>query len=125
MTWLWIALGGAVGTLMRYGLHRAAVAVGGPDFPWGTFSANALGSLALGALFVLGEGRTLFGVDVRLVLGTGAMGGFTTYSTFNLETLRYAQAGQWGKVLLYVLTTVLVCLAAGAAGMALGRLARG
>lgn len=125
MTWVWIALGGAVGTLMRYGLHRAAVAAGGPDFPWGTFVANVLGSLGLGALFVLGEGRTLFGADLRLVLGTGAMGGFTTYSTFNLETLRYAQAGQWGKVLLYVLTTLLVCLAAGAAGIAVGRLVRG
>lgn len=125
MTWLWIALGGAVGTLMRYGLHRGAVAVGGPDWPWGTFFANVLGSLGLGILFVLGEGRTLFGADVRLVLGTGLMGGFTTYSTFNLETLRYAQAGQWGKVLLYVLTTLLVCAAAGAGGIALARLARG
>jgi CrcB protein len=110
--------------MLRYALSLLAVLMGGPSWPWGTLAANLLGSFGLGLLFVVGEGRTVAGVDARLLLGTGMMGGFTTYSTFNLEALRFAEAGQWGKVLLYIVSTVLVCLAAGAAGVALGRTVR-
>jgi CrcB protein len=77
---------------------------------------NVVGSLLLGALMhaahtakVLPEGWLLFA-------GTGIMGGFTTYSTFNWETLQLAQRGAYGQALLYVGTTLVVCLAAGALG---------
>jgi fluoride exporter len=125
MAWLAVALGGAAGSLLRYALGLLAASVGGPDFPFGTFAANVLGSFGLGLLFVAGEGHTLFGVDSRLALGTGAMGGFTTYSTFNLELLRYAQEGMAGRALLYGVLTVVVCLLAGLGGIALGRALRG
>lgn len=121
MTWIGVALGGAFGSVLRYGLGVLAAVLGGPDWPWGTFAANVLGSFGLGLLFVVGEGRELFGVDSRLVLGTGAMGGFTTYSTFNLEMIRYAQETMLWKAVLYGLTTVIACLLAGAAGLATGR----
>ncbi|MFW5877288.1 MAG: fluoride efflux transporter CrcB [Myxococcota bacterium] len=121
MSWLGVALGGAFGSVLRYGVGVLAAVIGGPDWPWGTFAANVLGSFGLGLLFVVGEGRELLGVDSRLVLGTGAMGGFTTYSTFNLEMIRYAQETMLWKAVLYGLATVLVCLLAGAAGLAAGR----
>ena len=86
---------------------------------------NVLGSLGLGLVFVLGEGRSLFGADVRLLLGTGVMGGFTTYSAFNLESLGLMQSGAYGRAALYMGGTVIVCLLAGALGLVLGRLIRG
>jgi len=120
---LLIALGGALGTSLRYGVGKlsAEQAAGAGWFPSGTFAVNLLGSLLLGLLFVLGEGRSLLGVDLRLVLGTGLMGGFTTYSSFNLETLRLLEAGQTGRALLYVAITLGSCLVGGALGLALGR----
>jgi len=97
----------------------------GQGFPWGTFAANALGSLGLGLVFVLAEDRSWFGADLRLVLGTGVMGGFTTYSAFNLESIGLMQNEAWGRAALYMGGTVVVCLAAGALGLIIGRAIRG
>ncbi len=117
-----IGLGGAVGTLLRYGLGEAAKArFSDAWFPLGTFGANALGSLALGFVFVFLEGREVFGVDARLVFGTGMMGGFTTYSTFNLETLKLIESGAVARAVIYLVATVATCLIFGAVGLALGR----
>ena len=121
-----MALAGAAGTLMRFALSKQAAQMAGAGafFPYGTYSANLLGSFLLGVVFIWGEGRTVLGVDLRLVVGTGMMGGFTTYSTFNLEALRLFSAGHGGRALLYMALTLLTCLAGGAAGIALGRMLR-
>lgn len=128
MTYALVAIGGALGTLMRIGVGKFAAQVELPHatawFPYGTFSANLAGSFLLGIVFVWGEGRTVAGVDLRLVLGTGVMGGFTTYSTFNLEALRLLSGGQYGRALIYVALTLSTCLAGGAFGIALGRTLR-
>ena len=122
MSWVLLGAGGALGTLMRYGLARLGVLwFGQAWFPAGTFAANALGSLLLGLVYVLGEDQEIFGADMRLVLGTGVMGGFTTYSSFNLEALRLAGEGPLWRAALYVAITLVVCLGAGAAGLAMGR----
>ena len=76
-------------------------------------------------MFVLAEGRTWFGADLRLLLGTGVMGGFTTYSAFNLESLGLMQSEAWGKAALYVGGTVLLCSFAGSLGLVIGRAIRG
>jgi CrcB protein len=94
-------------------------------FPWATFAANVLGSLGLGLVFVLAEDRSLFGADLRLLLGTGVMGGFTTYSAFSLETIGLMQDAAWGRAALYMGGTVVVCLIAGALGLIIGRAIRG
>ena len=94
-------------------------------FPWATFTVNVLGSLGLGLIFVLAEDRSWFGADLRLLLGTGIMGGFTTYSAFNLETLELFDTAAWGRAALYVGGTVVACLVAGAIGLMVGHAIRG
>lgn len=94
-------------------------------FPWATLAANTLGSLGLGLVFVLAEDRSWFGTDLRLLLGTGVMGGFTTYSTFNLESVGLMQGAAWGRAALYMGGTIVLCLAGGAIGLMIGRAIRG
>lgn len=125
MTALWVAIGGALGTLMRYGVTVGMARVAGVAWPFGTFTANVLGSFALAFLMELAPRRSLAGVDVRLVLGTGLLGGFTTYSSFNLETLRMAQQAGWGRASLYVAATLVVCFVGGFVGYVLARWVRG
>jgi CrcB protein len=89
--------------------------------PWGTLLANLVGSFLLGLVASRAAGKTLLGVDAQLVLGVGVMGGFTTYSSFNLETIRLFEEAGAGRALLYVSATLIFCLAGGAAGLVLGR----
>ena len=82
---LLVALGGALGSMLRYGVGRWAIAIMGPGFPFGTFAVNIIGGFAMGLLAGWlarnGEGAE----DLRLLLGVGVMGGFTTFSAFSLE----------------------------------------
>jgi CrcB protein len=114
---LWVMVGGGLGSGARYLVAIASVGWLGPALPWGTFAVNAVGSLLLGAILA----RELGSENVRLFLTTGIMGGFTTYSTFNHETLRMLQAGNYRTAALYAGTTFVFCLIAGAAGWWLGR----
>ena len=85
---LWICVGGAAGTGARYLLSGWALATLGASFPWGTLAVNVLGSFLLGLLMQVGITTSLLSPTLRLALTTGVMGGFTTYSTFNYETIR-------------------------------------
>jgi CrcB protein len=118
---LWVCLGGAFGTGARYLVSVWALRAFGAGFPVGTLIVNVAGSLLLGVLTGLGAG--LLPPTARLVLATGVMGGFTTYSAFNQETLRYLEEGAVGPALLYLVATLVACLAAGALGVALARAA--
>jgi CrcB protein len=119
---LLVSAGGAVGTAARYLLSAALARALGPALPYGTFAVNVIGSFLLGVIMHAGGGEmTALSPTARLVLGTGLMGGFTTYSAFNYETLRFLETGAWGTAALYVAATLVVCLAAGALGMAAGR----
>lgn len=123
---IWVAIGGAAGSCLRYWVSLMLGPVtAAHGFPWATLAANILGSLGLGLTFVLAEDASLFGADLRLLLGTGVMGGFTTYSAFNLEAIGLMQSEAWGRAALYMGGTVMVCLAAGALGLILGRMIRG
>ncbi|MEQ1568970.1 MAG: fluoride efflux transporter CrcB [Myxococcota bacterium] len=122
---VWIALGGAAGTVARYYVSAAMVRLVGPALPAGTFTVNLVGSFLLGVLFAIGSGSDRIGPTVMLALSTGFMGGFTTYSTFSLETFKLAQAGEWGAAAGYVGLTVVSAFAGTAAGYALGARAVG
>jgi CrcB protein len=124
MTALLVALGGALGTLGRYWIRLALLGTPGAAGVVGTFLVNVLGSFLLGVVVETCAGRTIAGVDTRLVLGVGVLGGFTTYSSFNMEAIQIAQQGEWGRAGGYMLATAAVCIAAGLAGLALGRAIR-
>lgn len=120
-----IALGGALGTSLRYGISVAMLAWLGRAFPYGTFAANILGSFLLGVVMESAGQREFAGVPWALILGTGVMGGFTTYSSFNLETIRLAEQGAYARAGIYVGATLVVCLLAGVGGIAIVRWLRG
>jgi CrcB protein len=108
----WICLGGAFGTGARYLLSGFVLEQFGPAFPSGTLAVNILGSFLLGALMFLGVEAGMLPPTLRLALTTGVMGGFTTYSTFSFETMRYLQDGAWQIAALNVAITVVTCLVA-------------
>lgn len=116
--WLLVALGGAVGASARYGVGLAATRLFGPGFPWGTLTVNVLGGLAMGLLVgAFGHDRA----KLLLLLGTGVLGGFTTFSAFSLETALMIERGAVATAGLYAAGSVLACVGALAAGLALGR----
>jgi len=82
---LLVAVGGGLGTALRFGVGRWAIALMGPGFPFGTFAVNLIGGFLMGLLAGwlarFGEG----GEELRLLLGVGVLGGFTTFSAFSLE----------------------------------------
>jgi len=114
---LLICAGGAAGTGARYLLGGWAQRTLGTAFPYGTLIINALGSFLIVIIMHLSIERGVISPDLRLVLTTGVMGGFTTYSTFNYETIRLFQDGALGLGALNLAATVLVCLLAGGLGV--------
>jgi CrcB protein len=108
----WIGCGGAAGTIARYLVSGWALDRFGTGFPFGTLAVNVVGSFLLAALMYLGVHAGMLPPTVRLALTTGIMGGFTTYSTFSYETMRYLQDGAWALALLNMAVTVGGCLLA-------------
>jgi CrcB protein len=118
---LLICLGGAIGTGARYLVSLGTASLFGATLPYGTFIVNVAGSFLLGAIMQLSLTTDLINPELRLILGTGVLGGFTTYSTFNYETLALIREGSWSVAVLNIAVTLIGCLAAGAAGFALAR----
>jgi CrcB protein len=117
----WICVGGAAGTGARYLVSGWALALLGPAFPWGTLAVNVTGSFLLGGLMHLALTTRLLAPTLRLALTSGVLGGFTTYSTFNYETLQYLREGALAIGIANILLTVGSCLAAGVGGLALAQ----
>jgi CrcB protein len=118
---LWICVAGAVGTGARYLLGGWILRLAGPAFPWGTLTINVLGSFLIGAILQVAFTIEGFNPTLRLALTTGLLGGFTTYSTFNYETLRYLEEGALWLGGLNLGGTVVFCLVAGRLGVMAGR----
>lgn len=115
-TALWIEVGGAVGTLARFAVTGLFEGLG---HPWGTVTVNIVGSLVLGLLAGMwGVGHV---ADQQLALSVGLLGGFTTFSTFALDTIRLWENGSAALAAVTVAVSVLVGLAAAIAGLAIGR----
>lgn len=112
MAYLWIALGSALGGAARYWCYGVMARLLGETFPWGTLTVNILGCSFIGffATMTGTEGRILVGVPVRQFVMPGICGGFTTFSTFSLETLSLARDGEWPKATVNVVASVLFCL---------------
>lgn len=114
-------LGGALGTACRYGVGLGLAALLGPAFPYGTLAVNLLGSALMGLLYALVVASPANGPAMALIVGTGFLGGFTTFSAFSLDTVRLVEDGQVPRALLYLGLTLAGCLAATALGYALGQ----
>lgn len=122
-----VALGGAIGAVLRYQLGRSMTAWLGPAhvgaFPWATLAANVLGCLAMGALFGWLARHGGASEQLRLLLGVGLLGGFTTFSAFSLEMMMLIERGQAMTALTYALISVLSGLVALYIGLIIMRVA--
>ena len=116
-----VALGGALGAVSRFWVISALSALAPHRFPWGTLVVNVLGSLLIGALYVLMTERLALNEQWRAVLVVGFLGAFTTFSTFALETFNLLEEGDYAKAVLNMLGSVLFCVLAVALGMWLAR----
>jgi fluoride exporter len=111
MTDLWVAIGSALGGIARYGLTRLTLSASG-TFPWGTLSVNVIGCFVMGFVgtLALSSGRFAIPEGVRLFLMVGICGGFTTFSSFSLDTFAIAQTGDWFKAATNVTLSVGLCV---------------
>lgn len=120
MIYLWLALGGALGTVGRYAVSGWVVDRFGPA-PLGPFVVNIVGALFIGFVIVLLEGRTLVAPEVRPFIAIGILGGFTTFSTFSYEIMVLVREGSLGAAALNAFGSLLCGLIAVWLGMTLAR----
>jgi CrcB protein len=118
---LLVAIGGALGSAARYLTGLATLRWLGPAYPWGTLAVNVVGGLAIGIFGELIARRFDGSAELRLFIVTGILGGFTTFSAFSLEVTAMAERGDYLTALLYVLSSVVISVAAVFAGLALVR----
>ena len=112
MHWLSIAIGGALGAVGRYWVSSYLLPVSAYKFPYATFSANVIGSLLMGILYVLIVERGGMPDQARSLLMVGFLGAFTTFSTFSLDAISLWQNGGQFLALIYIISTVFACLLA-------------
>ncbi|WP_199555958.1 fluoride efflux transporter FluC [Sandaracinobacteroides hominis] len=115
MNLLLVGLGGALGSMARYGFYRLLPA------PLGTMGVNIIGGLLMGLLVGWLTARGTYTETSRLFLAAGVLGGFTTFSAFSLDAVQMLERGAWGNVAAYVLGSVVVSMAALYAGLQIGR----
>ncbi len=116
-----IAVGGALGALLRYWVSTAIYARLGRDFPWGTLGVNVIGSFVMGLLAIVLVERLVSPPEIRAFLLIGFLGAFTTFSTFSLETFNLLEQGDVVPAVLNVVVSVVVCVGATLLGVWLGR----
>lgn len=121
MLYLYLAAGGAVGTLSRFWLTARIHETAGFWFPWGTLTVNLLGSLVLGVAMGAAE-QAAISPEVRAMITVGLCGAFTTFSTMSYETAILVQDGAWSRAAVYALGGLALGLAAVVIGLQAGRL---
>lgn len=118
---LLVALGGAVGSVCRYLVGVGALRLMGPSFPWGTLAVNVAGSFAIGILAELIVARFGASAELRLLLITGFLGGFTTFSAFALDAVTLIERGASLAAATYLILSIGASIAAAIAGIGLMR----
>ncbi|MBK5960718.1 camphor resistance protein CrcB [Rhodoplanes elegans] len=121
MAYLWIAIGSALGGMARFWCSGVVARLIGETFPWGTLTVNVVGSFVIGFFAVITgpDGRFLVGTPVRQFVMVGICGGYTTFSSFSIQTLDLMRDGQWLEAGGNVVGSVVACLLAVWAGAAL------
>lgn len=116
-----IAAGGALGSVLRFWISGWVSGILGRGFPYGTLVVNVSGSLLMGFIYVLLVDKFNASAEWRAVLLIGLLGGFTTFSSFSMETFNLLEAGEIVKAFMNVVLSVVVCLAATWLGVVVGR----
>jgi CrcB protein len=124
MAYLWVALGGALGSVARYGINGLVSAAFGQTFPWGTLIVNVTGSFIIGFLGAITESETAgpYRVTIIQFFIVGICGGYTTFSSFSLQTLNLVREREWLYAAGNVLLSVVLCMIAVWLGWMLGTL---
>jgi CrcB protein len=122
MPYFWVTIGSALGGLLRYALTRMTLTLSA-GFPYGTILINVVGSFVIGyfGTLTLQSGRYAASENLRLFVMVGLCGGFTTFSSFSLQTFDLLRSGAWVRALANVVLSVTLCLAAVAAGHLLAK----
>ncbi len=107
-----VGFGGAIGSMLRYGIGLLSLKFLGTSFPWGTLSVNILGSLCIGILFGALSQMQNFSESLKLFTMVGILGGFTTFSAFSLDTILLFERGQYVQAGLYIIGSIVLSLAA-------------
>lgn len=117
MSYLWVTIGSALGGLLRYAISRWTMHLS-TSFPYGTVLINVLGSFVIGyfGTLTLQSGKYPASDNLRLFVMVGICGGFTTFSSFSLQTFDLMRSGGWGRALANVIFSVILCVSAVAAG---------
>ncbi|MCP8882008.1 fluoride efflux transporter CrcB [Devosia sp. XJ19-1] len=119
---LLVGAGGAIGAMMRYGVSVAVGRMWSASFPLATLTVNVLGSLLMGLLIgVLARTLPPMAPEIRLFVAVGVLGGFTTFSSFSLDTIFLIERGALAQAMLYVGLSVVVCLAGLYLGLLISR----
>jgi CrcB protein len=121
MTWLLVGIGGAAGSILRYGAGRLAIHFLGPGTILGTFIVNVTGSFALGFFLTFALERSAIPAEVRGMVAIGLLGGYTTFSTFSYDSIRLLESGEVMRAGLNILGHLVISLAAAYAGVLSGR----
>ncbi len=118
MVYLWVAIGGALGSMARFWLANAMAVAVGSEFPWGTLLINVIGSFVISFFGMLTGTSQRFAVpyEARIFVTVGICGGFTTFSSFSIQTVELIRTGQPGRAAVYAGASVILCLAACALG---------
>ena len=112
MGFLWVALGGAVGSSARYGVNLIAPRVLGFEFPWATMIVNILGCFAMGYISAALREKMPDDENMRLFLTTGLLGGFTTFSAFSFDFFGLMQKGEMPSAVVYAVVSVALSIIA-------------
>ena len=121
LSFLWVALGGAIGSVLRYGVNMSAPHLLGNDFPWATLIVNVVGSFLMGLLAAILAEKFTDQPEMRLFLTTGVLGGFTTFSAFSLDVFGLMQRGENSVALVYALASIALSILAVFGGFMVSR----
>lgn len=112
LVYVWVAVGGALGSVLRYMLGNAVARIAGDAMPWGTLLINVLGSFVIGwfAAATVSGSRVAASPEFRTFVMVGLCGGFTTFSSFSLQTLALYEDGEPLRAFANIMLSVMLCL---------------
>ena len=120
MTYLAVAFGGALGAMSRYWVYNSYVHLDS-RLPWATLTVNVVGSFLIGIAFIVITERMEMGPYWRGIVTVGFLGAFTTFSTFSMDVIGLLEQGQLSSAIMYVLSSVVVCIIAAWLGLSLAK----